>query len=261
MSEQNILNPLPTSPLNPDYPFSVPPLPDPTEAQMLGGQMVARHTQVAGRTIPLTWSKMSQDSADALRQWHRQYRQGFFSLYHSGWGRYFSGRFVQMDIQEAGYLNWSAAATFVELPKVAMYAWPQNWSRDAIFIEETDDFFSDNVALAGTGWTRVASGSAHGGYQYISAVTNATAEWQYFGYGFRFWAEKYSDRGIAEISLDGTVLGTVDLYSSGAVTAAALLTKYDVPLGLHRVKVRVTGTKNASSSDYKCVADAIEVMQ
>jgi hypothetical protein len=40
-----------------------------------------------------------------------------------------------------------------------------------------------------------------------------------------------------------------------------LFTYATAPLGLHRVKVRCTGSKNAAASNYYVIADAIEVMQ
>lgn len=150
-----------------------------------------------------------------------------------------------------------------------MYAYPTNWARDAIFLEERNGFGEDLVKLAGT-WAFETGGFswAHGLGDYYSNETNATAEWVYFGYGFSYWHSKNSNLGFIEISAtrvrDGAVVlaaTQVDLWSATLVAPAAILTKSDLPLDLYRVKVRCTGTKNASSTGFYVRADAIEVMQ
>jgi len=109
-------------------------------------------------------------------------------------------------------------------------------------------------------WSTYSFGSEHGGASAFSNSTNDTAEWLYFGYSARVWSSKNSDRGIVEVSLDGSVFANVDLYSAVALAAAPIAAPQAV-LGFHRLKLRVTGTKNGASSGYTCMADAIEVMQ
>jgi len=420
MSELNILNPTALSPLNPDFPLPLPPLPGPAVVQAYSGEVYARRLELRGRRIPMQWRHRSRATADSLRQWAQQHETGFFTFQHFETGRYFSGRFMgALEIVQAGYERWDIAAVFEELPGLAIYPanllksseefdradWLRNentvaantiadpngrftadritptvgavdpyvyqdytgsvagktytallwmkaasgapalrlalrnqsgtsratavtnlstglqrfsvtgamqagdtlvqvmvggdltwteaegavdswaamlvegtgldlngnmvplfpdWYRDGIFLEERDDFGVDLVKLTGT-WAFNASQSlARGGKDYWSSATATpttdTAEWEYFGYGFRYWARKGADLGIAELSLDGTVLTTVDLYSASGVASAPLLAK-DAVLGRHRVKVRKTGTKNASATDYRVIADAIEVLR
>jgi hypothetical protein len=255
-----VLNPTADSPLNPDFPVPIGPLPGPDEIQMRSGEVFTRYNALQGREFDLVWGSVLQSTADALRQWSRQYLNSYFTYYDVQRNRYYVGRFKgEMKVVDTAYNRCAVQATFQEVPGLPMATYPSNWARDAVFIAARGAW-GDLVQLTGA-WSYAASSYSESGSRYHSNVTDATAEWVYFGYGFQYWAEKNLDLGIAEISLDGTVLGTVDLYASGNVAAASLLTSAAVPLGLHRVKVRVTGTKNASSSGYFCLADAIEVMQ
>jgi len=103
----------------------------------------------------------------------------------------------------------------------------------------------------------------HGGFAYQDAGTVITdaAEWLYFGYGFRLWAPKGPDMGIMQVFLDGVSQGNVDLYAAAATASAVVLTVQSVALGLHRVKLQPTNTKNAASTNFVVSADAIEVMR
>jgi hypothetical protein len=144
-----------------------------------------------------------------------------------------------------------------------MFEYPNDWAADAFFLEERNGLGDDLIKKTGT-WTYQAQADAHGGAEIINGgtVTTDAAEIQYFGYGFRFYARKGTNLGKLELSLDGAVVAAaLDLYAAAAAPAAALHTQTNVSLGLHRVKVRALNSKNAASSDYKVVFDAIEVMQ
>lgn len=269
MSELNVLNSGGATDLkNPYFPYPLPPLLDPMEFQARGGRIYARDFMVRGREIPLIWSQIPRATADALRQWHQQYRNGFFSLHHVEKNRYLSGRFREMQIVQEGYEQWNVSALFMELPGVAMFAYPSDWTNDAIFLEERDDFGSDIAKYTGT-WTFAANANAHGGSEATNTNTNTTdaAEVLYLGYGFRFYARKASNLGILELSctaLDGTVelAGTnIDLYNASGLAAAVLNTQTNFKLGWHRVKVKATNTKNPSSSANTIIFDALEVMR
>ncbi len=103
----------------------------------------------------------------------------------------------------------------------------------------------------------------HAGFAYYDVGTNTAdaAEWLYFGYGFRLWSYRGPDMGIAQLFLDGTSLGNVDLYSAAGIASSAVFTQQNVSLGLHRVKIAPTNTKHAASSAFVVSADAIEVMR
>lgn len=264
MSEQNILNPTAVSTLNPDYSI---PIDDPDIAAMWqarSGRPYIRNTQVRGQVFQLHWEKADFTTYRALRQWHRQYRNEVFSFQDIEDSRYYTGRFAEGSFKHERVINnqVTVQAVFVEVPGMPMFQYPGNWGVDSVFLEERDGFGSDLVKLTGS-WTFETLGSplCHGDSNYNSSTTNDAAEWAYFGYGFRVWALKWSGGGIAEVSLDGTVLGTYDTFNATNVNAAPLWTQQNVGLGQHRVKLRATGTKNASSSGFNVRADALEVMR
>jgi hypothetical protein len=263
MSEQNILNPNAASELTPDYSYSEGLPQMMSQFQAKSGKVYARQLMARGRAYDLAWGSRLKAIADQLRQWEAQYRNDFFSYQDLERARYFSGRFAApLQISPSGNNKWDIRGQFVEIPGLAMFAYPATWGTDSIFLEERDGFGSDLVKLTGAGWTLEVTANAHSGTDYFSNVTNATAEWIYFGYGFRFWSRTQSNLGKVEISLDGTIVSAaLDLYTAGATASSVLFTQTNTPLGLHRVKLRVTGTKNAASSDFYCYADAIEAMQ
>ena len=124
------------------------------------------------------------------------------------------------------------------------------------FIDETD-----GAALAGT-WTLAANANARLGKHRSNANSNATDAFQfiYSGYGFALVAERSSAYGIAKIYLDGVEVGRLDLYATSAQPAGRVFERWNVPLGLHRVKIEATNTKNSAASANTIVADAVEFM-
>jgi hypothetical protein len=103
----------------------------------------------------------------------------------------------------------------------------------------------------------------HGGFAYFNGGTlvSDAAEWNYFGYGFQLYAYKGPDMGIMNVFLDGVSLGTVDLYAAAPTASAVVWTQPNTSLGIHRVKVSPTNTKNASSVAFIICADALQVMR
>jgi hypothetical protein len=64
------------------------------------------------------------------------------------------------------------------------------------------------------------------------------------------------DRGIAQVTLDGTVVGTVDLYSPTLQTGVVVWSKDGLNGVGHTLKLTVTTQKNAASTGNKVDADA-----
>lgn len=262
MSEQNILNPAVTSALNPDYAVKVT---DPAVIarwQARSGKPFFRQLAARGPVWDLQWGNRMFSDADALVQWFHQYEKDFFSYADWDTGRYYSGMFAdQPVIERVGNQRVNISAQFVVVPGLNLFQYPSRWGTDSIFIEEQDGYGNDLPKYTGTWTIHNADGNAHGGFNSFSSTTNDIAEIIYFGYGLRYWSQKGNFQGIVEISLDGSVLGTVDLYSAATVPSAALFTQQNVKLGQHRVKLRVTGTKNVASTGFTCLYDAIEVMR
>jgi hypothetical protein len=262
MSEVNLLNATLGDGTSPDYGY-VEQLPPEilAAAQMQDGALYTRRANARGRIIDLVWNARLQADCDRIRQWEAQYEQGFFTYADYERTRYYSGKFASpLQYSPAGFNKWNVKGQFVELPGRAMYQYPTNWARDAIMLDDTDDF--GNVRWKFTGaWGQYSGVEPFGGSDYFVNVTNSSAEMIYFGYGFRVWARKQGNLGQMSISLDGTLLTTVDLYNAAAIAAAVVYTNANVSLGFHRVKLACAGTKNAGSSDFYVIADAIQVMR
>jgi hypothetical protein len=146
--------------------------------------------------------------------------------------------------------------------------WTSSGGTDSIFLEERDGFGNNLVKLTGNNWSALeVTPAAHGGADYFTNGTNDTAEWIYFGYGMRLWSRTQNNLGKVEVSWDGNIIATIDLYSASGTGSIVIIEcgspgfGLTFPLGFHRVKVRCTGTKNAASVGFFIYADAIEVMQ
>ena len=269
MSEQNILNPSATSLLNPDYAYTV------QDASAIGihrpvsGAPLSRVLQGRGRVFELTWAKRPLATKKALEQWERKYRTDFFSYYDIENGRYYSGKFLgPLQISPAKYEQWDIKGQFEEFSGLAMYAYPgdvapidrrnpnvQPWVDQGVYIPVRDGKGANVVKLTGT-W--FLDGTPSNGY--FSDELNATAEWLYFGYGVRIWSGLRIDAGQFEWHVDGVSLGTVNCYNVSN-TFEPVEAKFDLPLGWHRVKMRVLHTKDPASANYLVWAQKIEVMQ
>ena len=95
-------------------------------------------------------------------------------------------------------------------------------------------------------WVWGGCSACFGGGNTFSGTTNATVTLMFYGTAIDVYARKTAGSGIAAFSVDNGPETTADLYAprdlDNVVSYSAT-----VPLGLHTVKVRVTGTKNRSS--------------
>jgi hypothetical protein len=270
MSEQNILNATQTSPFNPTYSLRIDDGDDEIFFQARSGAPYMRRVDVRGRVYTMRWNMLQFSDAMALKQFDHQYRDGFFSYQDFDQSRYFTGRFIdKLKMSADGNNNYSFEGIFTEIPGLAMFAYPSNWARDAIFWEQNDDFGNARTKQTGV-WTPATNANAHGAATDELTNTNLNTtdmvELVYTGYGFRLWARKDSNLGIFSVQTtrDGAaeVASTnVDLYAAAPAAAAAVFTSTNMVLGKHRVIITATNTKNASSSAKTILFDAIEIMQ
>ncbi|MCI8360045.1 MAG: hypothetical protein HFE86_01745 [Clostridiales bacterium] len=105
-----------------------------------------------------------------------------------------------------------------------------------------------NVAFTGDGWVYgKISGAYQGTFSYSNAV-GAAAEVAFNGVGITLIASKESNRGIAEIFIDGESVDKVDLYSTGILRQQEVFNIDGLTPGKHTLKVMVTGEKNPAAS-------------
>lgn len=113
-----------------------------------------------------------------------------------------------------------------------------------------------STAVKYTGsWSTVSLSGASGGYVRKSATAGNTATFSFSGTSVAWASTKGTNRGIAEVWLDGVKVATVDLYASTLQTARVVWSSGTIAAGSHTLRVKVTGTKNASSSGVRVDID------
>ena len=271
MSQHAILNPHPTSPLNPDYGWQKKRPVTHVVAKASMGPAYFREMTDMGHQFVLNWgttvdnAKMPSD-VEQLKYFYEQYRDGFFTLIdHEGGGRHYVGRFTTpVEPIPVSYNHWSVqGVTFEEVPTAPMLRYPGNWQYDAIWRYCISDFGELKVALTPTAdWSIETTGLALNGVDLVSVGTAGDqATMSYVGYGFQFWARSGYTSGVAALYLDGVLVTTLDQYAPGAPASAMMWQQLNVPLGLHTVGLLALHTKNAASAGYYVVWDALKVMR
>jgi lysophospholipase L1-like esterase len=120
-----------------------------------------------------------------------------------------------------------------------------------------DNKFSyDNTANWPSGWQT-------GAYQNDnrwSTVANASYQVPFNGTQVKLYGGKASSHGIAAVSVDGGAETFVDTYAAVRNDNTLLWSSPVLPAGDHTLRVRVTGSRNASSSNTFVTADRVDVI-
>jgi hypothetical protein len=187
------------------------------------------------------------------------------ALLTSSWQRFFLSRTLRTGIDNAWVQFGNTGSPSSGIAR-SVLAWGGQLTYGSFFSEYVKTVASPVQLPVPNGYSFV---SGLGAYFNAGTSTTDTAEWIYFGYGFQIWAPGDSDMGIMEVgctSLDGTVEvqpTMIDLYSSIGRVASGNRNEFTdkMRLGWHRVKLRATNTKNASSSAFIIAADMLKVMR
>ncbi|HEY0828699.1 MAG TPA: hydrolase, partial [Bacilli bacterium] len=94
---------------------------------------------------------------------------------------------------------------------------------------------------------------------HYSNIVNADVQVHFTGTGITLFSQKDPDKGIAAVSIDGGSETLVDLYSSTQQGNVQVWTSGSLSPTTHILKVRVTGTKNASSGNTYLTIDRVTV--
>ncbi|MFQ5817980.1 MAG: hypothetical protein ACE5H2_08505 [Terriglobia bacterium] len=254
-------------PLEADYALAQPWSAGIVRAVAESGRQLARLKRAPQRVFRLVFRQRPTSEKLQLEDWYRRFERDFFNWRHAVWQvkpdgsyleRYFAVEFagppqIELVANEAHDME----VALVEAVGRALFAYPDPaMGHPAAFQEE------DATSKTQGTWSLVADATAHGGNEKQNTNLNTTdfALWVYAGYGFRLWARNGPDLGIFEVLLDDTSLGNVDLYAAAAAGAQPVFTKLDVPLGVHRIKLRATNTKNAAATGQIILADALEYL-
>ncbi|ACO34618.1 MULTISPECIES: hypothetical protein [Acidobacterium] len=264
MSERDVLNPTPAwqedinDSMSPDYGFGNNRVSTVATLQAVSGRPYDRQVGVRGHSFTFTWSNRSYQCAQRIRQFFEQHERGYFTIIdQDGGGRHYVGRFTgQLQISPVGNDMWTVSGLqFVEIPGAPMLQYPSDWDNDSVWELPIDDAGDQQLAIQGN-WTQtqhpvVSNGVQVERYSFDNPGTNAVdwAQYEYRGYGFQLQLLCGPAQGQADVYLDGTLLQTVDCYlETASAVPQTVLTKVNVPLDLHRVKVITKNAKNAAST-------------
>jgi hypothetical protein len=110
------------------------------------------------------------------------------------------------------------------------------------------------------GWTGAdPSTNWSGAYAHVSTTPGAQATLTFSGTSISWIGYRGPDAGIARVSLDGVLVGEVDLYYSDLRFQAIVFTSPSLADANHTLSIEATGLKNAASSDTRVVVDAFDV--
>lgn len=92
-----------------------------------------------------------------------------------------------------------------------------------------------------------------------SSATNNYFNVRFNGTKIALFGTKAPTAGIAAVSIDGGAETYVDFYAAAEAPNSLVYTSPTLTGGQHTIKVRVTGTKNASSTGYNIIPDRADV--
>jgi len=116
-----------------------------------------------------------------------------------------------------------------------------DWAQGQQFILEDSQETSSAITYNGP-WAKEALTNAYGGSVKYSVTAGATAKFTFTGSEVAWVSSKLSDRGRAEVWIDGVKVTTVDLFSSSAQYREVVFNKSWATSGTHMLEVRVSGT-------------------
>jgi len=136
---------------------------------------------------------------------------------------------------------------------------------DDVYIEDNNLTFTQYTTTP----TTFSNSAFHGGTASFFGAASGTITINITGTAFEWYAEKSSNQGIIEIRVDGVrqdcdtgTGGTQDCDNYAATSAnnsTLIFSKTGMSAGSHEIEIETTGTKNASSTDFHVVHDAIKI--
>ena len=120
-------------------------------------------------------------------------------------------------------------------------------AQEATEIFTTEDNTAASITYHGS-WSPSSMGGAYHDTVAYSNITGDYVEYAFTGTSFSFIASKESNRGIAELVLDGISLGEVDLYHDSILRQQVVYTQNGLADKTHTLKVVVTGKQNPAAN-------------
>jgi hypothetical protein len=137
-------------------------------------------------------------------------------------------------------------------------AWQQGQNFNVGAYQESDSA----IVYTGTWHTQRFSSAYGGSLNYASGAKSQQAKFTFFGGEVAWITQKGTNRGMAEVYLDGVKVSTVDLYSDPGQPRKVVFAKKDLdPTVEHTLEVRALGTQNSASSGKRVDLDAFVVLR
>lgn len=114
----------------------------------------------------------------------------------------------------------------------------------------------DDATYVGS-WTDAPAPNRHLNDEHYSNATGASAELSFTGNRVSWFATKFTNRGNADVYIDGVFQATVDEYDAVVLYQQQLYTT-NLTQGVHTIKIVCKGTKNASSTGFYVDIDYFE---
>jgi hypothetical protein len=101
-------------------------------------------------------------------------------------------------------------------------------------------FEEENSAAATYRWAAYRSTGAYGGSYYAERLQNTSVQFGITGRNFTWYTETGPSQGLASVSIDGSGIGTVNLYAPRTTYKVARLFR-GLASGYHRITIKVLG--------------------
>jgi hypothetical protein len=216
-----------------------------------GGGPYDRDVLNDGNSFPLSWTGRPWKCIQRVQRVYQQFKRGYFTFIDwEGGAREYVGRITQMP-EETRSRNNSfslSGVIFTEIPGCPMRVWPQDWEGDGAWLYPLNGWGDQDIATQGS-WDKTARGSDYDAFTPMdnAGMAGDWAQYEYCGYGFQLSLMKGPGFGIADVYLDDVQIQTVDLYSA-VDHPEIVIEQPEVSLDFHRVKVVLTGNKNAAAA-------------
>jgi len=135
---------------------------------------------------------------------------------------------------------------------------------------EKDNLVTVNDSATGAGnnqfeyvgsWNYGAEANAYMKDNHWSLSPDAFFQVRFNGTQIKLYGAKAPTHGIAAVSIDGGAETFVDYYAATRTDDTLLYTSQALADGQHTLRVRVTGAKNSSSSNYFITTDRVDVTE
>ncbi|MDP9352305.1 MAG: M4 family metallopeptidase [Chloroflexota bacterium] len=139
-------------------------------------------------------------------------------------------------------------------------AWNQGPSFVVSAFQENSTSTDGKVAYTGK-WNRAKLSGAYGGYVSHASRSDRRATFTFTGRDVAWVSTKGTNRGMAEVWVDGVKAATVDLYASSLGTRGVVFTQSWATSGSHTMEIRVLGARNTASTGTQVDVDAFAVLR